>query len=69
MINKFTEQRTLNTYGERFSASEGINGYLKNTHGILHLLGSNKNAVKNEIHLKNTMYNLTRLKSLKDTAY
>jgi len=69
MINKFTKQRYLNIYKERFHISEGINGYLKNTNGILHLLGSNKVTVKNEIHLRNTMYNLTRMKNLKGTAY
>ena len=69
MTNKFTHKRYLNIYKERFHISEGINGYLKNTHGILHLLGSNKTAAKNEIHLRNTMYNLTRMKNLKGTAY
>lgn len=61
MNNKLTEQRHIKTYKDRFHVSEGINGYLKNTNGILHLLGSNKTAVKNEIHLRNTMYNLTRM--------
>ena len=69
MTNKFTQQRYLKIYQERFHVSEGINGYLKNSKGILHLLGSNKVAVKNEVHLRNTMYNLTRMKNLKDTAY
>ena len=69
MINKFTQQRYIIIYKERFHISEGINGYLKNTNGILHLLGSNKVAAKNEIHLRNTMYNLTRMKNLKGTAY
>jgi len=69
MTNKFTQQRYLNIYKERFHISEGINGYLKNTNGILHLIGSNKVAAKNEIQLRNTMYNLTRMKNLKGTAY
>jgi len=69
MINKFTQQKYLAIYQERFSVSEGINGYLKNTHGILHLVGSNKPAVKNEIQIRNTMYNLTRIVNLKGTAY
>ena len=69
MNNKFNEPRNIIIYKERYHNSEGINGYLKNTNGNLHLLGSNKNAAKNEIHLRNTMYNLTRMKNLKGTAY
>jgi hypothetical protein len=69
MTNKFTQQKYLISYKERFHVSEGINGYLKNTKGILHLLGSNQHSVTNEMHLKNTMYNLTRIKNLKGTAY
>ena len=69
MTNKFTQQKYLDIYKQRFHVSEGINGYLKNTNGILHLLGSNKYSVTNEIHLKNIMYNIARIKNLKDTAY
>jgi hypothetical protein len=65
MTNKFTQQRYLISYKERFHVSEGINGYLKNTNGISHLLGSNQHSVTNETHLKNTIYNLTRIKKPK----
>ena len=51
------------------SRSEGINGFLKGDNGVLKLIGTTDNAVNNEIQLRNTIYNLTRLINLKDTAY
>ena len=56
-------------YQYRFSRSEGINGFLEGDDGILKLIGTTKNAVDNEIQLRNTIYNLTRLINLTDTAY
>ena len=56
-------------YKTRFSRSEGINGFLKGDNGVLKLIGTTENAVDNEIQLRNTIYNLTRLINLKDTAY
>ena len=37
--------------------------------GVLKLIGTTETAVNNEIQLRNTIYNLTRLINLKDTAY
>ena len=69
MTNKFLDKRYTIHYKSRFSRSEGINGFLKGDDGVLKLIGTTKNAVDNEIQLRNTIYNLTRLINLKDTAY
>jgi len=69
MSNKFTNKRYLKIYTSRFPVSESINGFLKNQKGILLLSGSDENEISNEIHLKNTIYNLTRKINLKNTLY
>ena len=69
MTNKFLDNRHNIHYKSRFSRSESINGFLKGDDGILKLIGTTKNAVDNEIQLRNTIYNLTRLVNLTDTAY
>ena len=69
MSNKVVNQRYSKIYSSRFQASESINGYLKTSNGILLLSGSDKNEISNEIHLKNTVYNLTRKITLKNTIY
>ena len=69
MTNKFLDKRYKIHYQYRFSRSEGINGFLKGDDGILKLIGTTENAVDNEIQLRNTIYNLTRLINLTDTAY
>lgn len=69
MTNKFLDKRHNIHYKSRFSRSEGINGFLKGDDGILKLIGTTKNAVDNEIQLRNTIYNLTRQVNLTDTAY
>ena len=56
-------------YPQRFSRSEGINGFLKGDNGILKLISTKETAVNNEIQLRNTLYNITRKINLKDTAY
>ncbi|WP_407421272.1 transposase [Methanobrevibacter sp.] len=69
MTEKFLDKRHNLHYKSRFSRSEGINGFLKGDNGVLKLIGTTDNAVNNEIQLRNTIYNLTRLINLKDTAY
>ena len=69
MTEKFLDKRRNINYPSRFSRSEGINGFLKGDNGVLKLIGTTDNAVNNEIQLRNTIYNLTRLINLKDTAY
>lgn len=50
MTNKFTNQRYMGMYNERFSESESINGYIKNTTGIFKLLTSDKESAQRDIH-------------------
>lgn len=69
MTNKLLNKRYQDIYAERFHSSEGINGYYKNTTGAIHLLGSDKESVQNGLYLINTMYNITRIRNLKGTAY
>ena len=69
MTEKFLDKRRNSHYKARFSRSEGINGFLKGDNGVLKLIGTTETAVNNEIQLRNTIYNLTRLINLKDTAY
>ena len=69
MTEKFLDKRRRIHYKARFSRSEGINGFLKGDNGVLKLIGTTETAVNNEIQLRNTIYNLTRLINLKDTAY
>jgi len=69
MTEQFLDKRRNIHYPQRFSRSEGINGFLKGDNGVLKLIGTTETAVNNEIQLRNTIYNLTRLINLKDTAY
>ena len=69
MTEKFLNKRYKIHYKARFSRSEGINGFLKGDNGVLKLIGTTENAVNNEIQLRNTIYNLTRLINLKYTVY
>ena len=69
MTEKFLDKKYETHYQARFSRSESINGFLKGDNGVLKLIGTTDNAVNNEIQLRNTIYNLTRLINLKDTAY
>ena len=43
MTNKFTNQRYMDMYNERFSESESINGYIKNT--------IKNNPIKIDVHI------------------
>lgn len=69
MTNKFTNQRYMSMYNERFSESESINGYIKNTTGIFKLLTSDKESAQKEIYIINMTYNLIRFNNIKGTAY
>ena len=69
MTEKFLNKRYKIHYKARFSRSKGINSFLKGDNGVLKLISTTENAVNNEIQLRNTIYNLTRLINLKDTAY
>ena len=69
MTNKFTNQRYMDMYNERFSESESINGYIKNTTGIFKLLTSDKKSAQKEIYIINMTYNLIRYNNIKETAY
>ena len=69
MTEKFLNKRYKIHYKDYFSRSEGINGFLKGDNGVLKLIGTTENAVNNEIQLRNTIYNLSRLINLKDTVY
>ena len=62
MTNKFLDKRYKIHYQYHFSRSEGINGFLKGDVDILKLIGTTKNAVDNEIQLRNIIYNLTKFK-------
>ena len=69
MTEKFLNKRYKIHYKARFSRSKGINSFLKGDNGVLKLIGTTENAVNNEIQLRNTIYNLTRLINLKYTVY
>ena len=69
LINKFTLKRYKKIYDERFNKSESINGYFKSINGVYHLMGNNPTAIRNEVTLKSTLYNLIRLVNIKGTAY
>ena len=69
MTNKFTNQRYMDMYNERFSESESINGYIKNTTGIFKLLTSDKESAQKEIYIINMTYNLIRFNNIKGTSY
>ena len=69
MTNRFTNQRYMDMYNERFSESESINGYIKNTAGIFKLLTSDKESAQKEIYIINMTYNLIRFNNIKGTAY
>ena len=69
MTNKFTNQRYMDMYNERFSESESINGYIKNTAGIFKLLTSDKTSAQKEIYIINMTYNLIRFNNIKGTLY
>lgn len=69
MTEKFLDKRSNVHYSARFSRSEGINGFLKGDNGVLKLIGTSEKSINNELQLRNTIYNLTRLINLKDTAY
>ena len=57
---KFLDKRHSIVYPERFSRSESINGAIKGPDGSYKLVGTTFLAIKNEIHLKNTVHNLIR---------
>ena len=67
MTNKFTNERYLKIFRERFPKGEGINGFLKGPIGILLLLGTSEQAINNFINLRNALYNLTRLNTMIET--
>jgi len=69
MSNKFANETYLDIYSPRFQVSESINGFLKTQNGVLLLSGSDENEISNEMHLKNTVYNLTRIVNLKGTIH
>jgi plasmid replication initiation protein len=68
MTNNFTQERCNNDYKERFPR-ESTNAYFKTQQGIFKSFSPNKKALKNEIHLINTVYNMTRFLNLKDTYF
>ena len=50
MTNKFTNQRYMNMYNERFSENKSINGHIKNTTGIFKLITSQEICSKRNLH-------------------
>ena len=69
MTEKFLDEEYKDQYSGRFSRSEGINGFLKRDDRTLKFIGTTQNAINNELQIRNSIYNLTRLINLKDTAY
>ena len=69
MTDKFLDSRHKVHYPLRFSRSEGINGFHKTSNSLLRLLGTTVNAINNELDLRNTIYNLTRINTLKEEGY
>ena len=69
MTEKFLDEEYNIHYSGRFSWSEGINGFLKRDDRTLKFIGTIRNAINNELQIRNSIYNLTRLINLKDTAY
>ena len=67
ITNKFTNKRYLKIFKERFPKGEGINGFLKGPIGILLLLGASEQAINNFMHIRNAVYNLTRLNTMVET--
>ena len=62
---KFLDKRHSIIYPERFSRSESINGAIKGPDGSYKLVGTTDIAIRNEIHLKNAVYNLIRHDNIK----
>ena len=69
MYNKLSNKRYRDIYALRYHSSECINGYLKRIDGVLHLMGSTKEACQNEVYMANMAYNLFRRVNLKGCAY
>ena len=65
MTEKYLDLRHRKHYSLRFSRSECINGFHKTT-SILNLVGTTLNAVNNELDLRNVIYHLTRINTLKE---
>ena len=66
MTDKFLDLRHQVHYSLRFSRSEGVNGFHKDHEGILKFVETTLNAVNNELNFRNSIYNLTRIESLKE---
>ena len=69
MTDKYLDLRHCVHYPLRFSRSEGINAFHKTEEGNLLFLGTTKNAVDNELDLRNTVYDLIRINTLKEEGY
>ena len=69
MTDKYLDLRHRTHYPFRFSRSEGVNGFHKTSNGILKLVGTTSSAVNNELDLRNIIYNLTRINTLKEEGY
>lgn len=67
MTNDFAKGEYTEYYADRLPNSECINGFHKRKTGILYLLCRNFTANVNEIVFRNLLYNIRRLRSLKDT--
>ena len=69
MSEKFLDLRHRVHYPLRFSRSEGINAFHKNQNGIIKFVGTTLNAVNNELDLRDCVYNLIRINTLKEQGY
>lgn len=69
MTDKFLDLRHRVHYPLRFSRSEGVNGFHKNDAGIIKFVGTTLNAVNNELDFRNSIYQLTRINTLKEEGY
>jgi hypothetical protein len=66
MANRFTYRQYINIYNKRYQRSESINGYHKGVKQVLLLVSTNELAATNEMNLRNTVYNMKRLKTIRD---
>jgi hypothetical protein len=66
MLQMLREVLYINIYNKRYSRSESINGYHKGVKQTLLLVSTNELAAINEMNLRNTVYNMKRLKNIRN---
>lgn len=69
MTDKYLDSRRRIHYPLRLARSEGVNGFHKIDKSVLKFVGTTYSAVNNENNLRNSIYNLVRINTLKEQGY